>query len=596
MRIVALVVIAVAACSSHLSEPSPDDSPDADVSVDSYVRRCGSLFAARIVEKAAEADPAFALDCEAPLPADVGTLGTGAMCTAGETANTCRQRLYDTPPPVRTLRTNCTGANCLRGMWLPRCADGSDVCAEAEAVCPDGTRALALVEPANPPSDRWIVYTSGEGGPCAGSSCWPMYRYSRTNADQIFEQSMSSYHPDYQAIGARTGTGIMNGLAMSPLAAFNRVELKRCAEAASDGEQMVPVGDGVPAEWAAGYPAAPVETRHSLVPVWHRGFAIHSALLHALASPSARDLDGNGTPDIPSLSAASQITFAGSSDAAAYYMLVVDALGDIARSIAPTIDVRLIVDGKFDPSIDNEGRYVTGAPAEFSLLTSPYHVTHACGPLPDNHDAIANETCSDANWHPGPAADGRPTWFDTFTGRGSHPDASCVAIHGETAPCFTDMHVIANHLQAPLLVIADQEDPMISEKSAMADASTYHWPRIADYRRRILDQAHDLEQHWASREEPTPATNLALLLRKQRRDTEALGQAAHTHLGQDDRTLRWAMTKCTAPNATPLVTRTTAQVIAGWLDGTLADRIMIEDAAQAGSSYWVTGTSCRVAE
>ncbi|MFN0245766.1 MAG: hypothetical protein ACKV2T_02590 [Kofleriaceae bacterium] len=598
MRITALALLALVACHATTGDDAPPDpTPDADVSSsDGYVQNCDSLFSARIVEKHAELDPTFHLDCEQPLRADVGSLGltAGVMCNKGETANACRQRMYETPPAPRTLRS-CTGANCLRGMWLPRCADGTDTCEEPQAICPDGTRPLALVEAANPPSNRWLIYTTGEGGPCDGTACWAMYRFARTIGDQSHEQTMSSSHPDYQPIGGRVGAGIMNGTATSPLAAFNRVEIKRCTEAASDGKEMVPVGDGVSTEWATKYPMVPVETRRSMVPVWHRGFPIHSALLHALASPTLRDLDGNGTLDIPSLAQATQIAFAGSSDASSYYVMAVDELAEIARTIAPSVDVRLIADGKFDPSLDSEGRYAPDASPSFSVYTSPYHTTRTCGPLPDNQDEIANETCSDRMWMPGPGADGRKTWFDSFTARGSHVDTSCNVRHAGGAPCFNDFHVIANHVQTPVLVLADQEDAVVSDKTAMADVGSYHWPQIADYRTRVLAQAHDLAANWSMREETAPETNLVFVLRKQRRNSQPVSMASHTHLAHDERVLEWSMTKCQLNQ--PVIRHTTAQTIVSWLDDTLTDRFVVEDGRSSLTApFWVTGTACRIPE
>ncbi len=597
-----LMLMVVASCSASPGDDTPigdDVAIDAgSAAADTYVLHCDSLFSARVVEKMAELDATFPLDCAEPLRADIGTLVAGptprAMCAKNETANACRTRLYDSPPDPTTLRRACTGTNCLRAIWIPRCADGSESCAEPEAICPDGTRAMALVEPAAVPSNRWLVYTSGDGGPCLGDSCWPMYRYSRTNNDQVFEQTMSSSHPDYGPLGARPGAGITNGGATSPFAAFNRVELKRCADPASNGMEVVVVGDGVPPLWAANYPGAPKVTRTSHIPTRHRGLAIHRALLHVLASPAGRDLDGNGTADIASFADATQVAFAGSSDAASYYVMAADALGETARTIAPTVDVRLVVDGKFDPSLDSEGRYSASPPASFSIYTSPYDQTHQCGPLPDNNDGMANESCSDGTWLAGPGVDGRPTWYDGFAARGSPNDASCAAMHGDSAACANDFHVIANHLASPVFILADQEDSLLSAHAALADHYTYRWPTITEFRKRVLAQAHDMEQHWANREETTPASNLALLLRKQRRNNDPPSAAAHTHLGLDDRMLRWSMTKCQL--ALPIVTRTTAQMLVAWLDNTSTDPIVIEDASVSSTTFWVTGTSCRAPE
>lgn len=565
-----------------------------------YLVNCDSMFAARIVELQVGRDSSFPLDCSVPLRAAVGALGGGGtLCRVGESANACRQRLYDSPPPVTSLGQPCSGAGCLRGVWLPPCGDGTHDCAAPEAICPDGTRPMIYVEAARSgPSNRWLFYTTGTGNPCSGEGCWTTYRYAALNNDPAHAAALSGLHPDHPTQGSRLGTGITQGAPGNALAGFNRVEFKRCGESASNGMERVPVMDGVPTSLAPSYPSsAPRETRRSTVDAWHHGFQIYRAAFHALSTAAGRDLNGDGVPDVPSLAAATTVLLAGSSDAAGYLPHAGDRLAEELRLVAgSSVDVRLVLDGRFEPALDSEGRYSPGAPAGFNLLDHPYHVTGLCGPLPDNGDGRANETCSDSHWLPGPRADGGPSWFDGFAARGSLRDSSCLQAHGDDAPCANDFHTLVHHASVPILIIADQEDPVVAKGVALDDTGGYSWPQLSHYRERVLAQARDVQALWATRREETPTGGVAMVLRKQRRNSEPTNRANHTHLDSNDKTHRWKMTRCGSAGA--VASLTIADVIARWVDGNLsaAEQFIVEDASRSGIQYWVTGDTCRAPE
>ncbi len=568
---------------------------------DDYLARCESLFAARIVELQVALEDTFPSACDVPLRDDLGRLRAdgGALCRAGETANGCRDRLY-AEPSLDGLNPACWDASgpsgCMRGTFVPPCADGSDDCAEPEAVCQDGTRPMVYREAAAIPSNRWFIYLGGEGGPCSGGQCWLNYRFAAALDDVPFAGAMSTAHPDLPTRAAVLGTGVMSGAAGSPLAAMNRVQFERCTDAASDAIEVIPVGDGVPPELATRYPTLPVATRTSTVPVWHRGLATWRATLRHLTTLAGRDRDGDGVAELPSLADATQVVLAGSSDASTWLVFAGDRLADELRAIAgPDVDVRIMIDGSFGTMLDNEGRYHPDAPADFDMFHDDYEASGLCR-LPDNGDGVDNEACSAAVYQ-----DGGVTAV-TFGARNVQLDASCEALHGSSAwQCRDRSHTLVHHLATPFLVLADQEDVTIAGSGpAYRDDRSYGWDRPATYRRRVLDQAYDLEAHWATtaREEgPGRAGDMALLLPKARREGEPWARARHVRFSSDEEMAK-GMTACTT-GGDKVVTLSFGQMLATWLEPfDRSTTLLVEDATREvpSGNVWVTGGQCRQAE
>lgn len=590
--------------------PGLDGGPsDGGSPTEELLLHCESLFAARIVELQIELAPDFPEDCDAPLEDEVGTLaGRGGMlCRVGESANACRTRLYETPPALTSLDPGCSGGSgesCLTGQWIPRCADGTDACEEPEAVCQDGTRPLAFFQAATSgASNRWIIHLGGEGGPCNGARCWFNYRFAAEVDDLEFEQAMSSIHPDHGGRAAAVGGGVTAGLVdpANPFAALNRVRFERCTDAASTAIESVPVGNGVPAAYAEFIPpGAPVsvETRVSRVPVWHHGFDTWRALLRSLATDEGRNLDGDPELELPSIADAEQVLLAGSSDASAWVVFAGDRLAEELRAIAgPDVDVRILIDGLFEPGLDSAGRYHADAPADFDLFTHPYAETGLCH-LADNGDGADNEACSDTQYRTGPGLDGRPTLHDGFDARGVVMDESCVAMHGPGAPqCYDKIHVLLHHLATPVLVLADQEDYTIRGAGApFSDGAQHHeYTDRADFRMRVLDQAHDVERSWstAAREEgPGVPGRMVLLMPKSARESEPWRTARHVRFHDNVEMLR-VMSACSPAGA--LVGSTSfARGIELWATDALPRNFVIEDAAawDGTSAYFVTGANC----
>jgi len=584
----------------------PVDTSDANQETDTtpggYLAGCGSFFAVRVLELQIERDPTFPSDCDAPLVDPIGRLKNGGapICVAGESANACRERLYETPPAIDSLASACWDASapagCLRGTFLPRCADGGDDCAEPEAVCQDGTRPMVYREAATAgPSDVWLFHLGGEGGPCAGPSCWFNYRFAPLVGDRAFAFAMSSVHPDGPDTGAQRGAGICSGDVTLPYSRINRVRFERCTDGASNIIEQVPVGDGVPPEFSATFPTLPVATRQAMVPVWHKGYATWVAAFHHMTTVAGRDRDGDGTPEMPSLADARTVILSASSDASMWLTFSADRFAAELRAIAGAdLDVRIMIDGNFSPSLDNEARYHPDVPADFDMLSQPYSETGLCL-LPDNGDGLDNEACSASSYAPGGPL------YESYAARGVMLDASCEAMHGVGAPqCYDRNHTLFHHVATPFLVLADQEDNTISDGPPQyANDKTYHWDLPGTFRQRVVDQAWDLVDHWATaaREEGAGADgDMILILPKSRREGEPWGKATHVRF-HDDSEMTHTMTLCTA--AGDKVTSVSyTQMLAGWFTGALPTTFAIEDARRplANGNVWVTGSACRPPE
>lgn len=582
------------------ADTSPADT--SDVSAGDYLARCGSFFAARILEMQIARDPDFPSDCDAPLVDPIGRLRPDgdALCAAGETPNACRQRHYDTPPALDDMAQACWDASepdgCLRGTWLPRCADGGDGCAEDEVVCQDGTRPLVYREAATAgPSDAWLFHMGGEGGPCAGLTCWLNYKRAQLTGDVPFSFAMSTLHPDGPESAAQGGRGNMSGDPALPYSRFNRVRFERCTDGASAAIEEAPVFNGVPAELAEQFPDFPLATAETTVPVWHRGLATWKAAFRHMTTLEGRDRDGDGVPEIPSLADARLVVLSAASDASNWLTFSADAFAEELRAIAgPDVEVRIMIDGLFGPSLDNEARYHPEAPADFDMLAMPYSDTGLCL-LPDNDDGVDNEACSAAGYGPGSRL------RESYEIRNVQLDASCEAFHGVGAPeCYDRNHTLFHHVAVPFLVLADQEDNTVSDgPPAYADDPSYFWHVPATYRERVVDQAWDLVDSWATaaREEGAgEAGDMILILPKKRREGEPWGRATHVRF-HDDTEMARQMTLCDAGGA-KVASLSFNQMLGGWFGDDLPQTFAIEDARRPlpDGSFWVTGNVCRAPE
>ncbi len=560
--------------------------------------KCNSLFAAQVADLHYEMELTIPRDCDAPLTAPIGKLSKDTpLCDKGESANACRERLYHTPPSLTTLPAgSCAeeelGPNCLRARWVPKCVDGTDDgCSEPEAVCQDGTRPMVYMATAAEPSNDWTFHLGGEGEPCTALNCWINYRHK---ADIIYAStSMSSMHPKASTSpkagptkSSISGHGFSAG--NKEFKNFNRVKWNRCSDVSSDKAVSTMAMDVCPeAEQLLAEGQDLIETGclspWAEVTVWHKGLNTWLSLFRSLTKDEQRDLDGDGKPDLPSLAQAKTVLIAGSSDASRWLVFAADRLREELIAIAgPDVDVRVIVDGYYEPMLDNEFRYSEGAPKDFSLVTTPYHKAVADGlvcTLPG--DPVT--PCSNYNY-------GHDTWPNTEKGnwraqleaRGSHTDASCLAYHSDdTSLCYEKQHLLVHHVETPIFVAADLKDNVVWDNSpSYADVPGYMFT-LTEYTKRIRDQAIDLEQNWSNeaREEGAGKPGGLILMHP--------SISEHVFLGGND-LYKDLMTYCKGGNK---VTLSVAKAIIHWLAGDLPTMVIMENESKQ-DSYWVVGTDC----
>lgn len=596
LALVAAIMVAVTAAAQPICPGSVSSACE-----------CESLFAYRVLELA-RAGGGTPVDCNDALGVDVapfsytppgGIAGVPSpMCRAIQTANECRDDWYASPPAVADL---WFAGSSHRAQWVPRCADGTNSCATDEAVCQDGTRPMIYVDQAvdmagaDTNSNRWIFYLGGEGGPCSERSatrgavvtgqCWDNYRFGGRKSKDEFKTAMSSMHPDFRPVKQTVEVrGLLDDAATFPggvpnnFRHFNRVKINRCSDWASDAEQMSTVVPLAPAAWGA----QPVTDQ---VNVWHRGHDITSAIFNFLTTPAGRDIDDDGEVDLPNLNQATTVLLAASSDSTNWLTTIADQLRDELRTVSPEVEVKILVDGLFDPMLENEARYNANAwPG--SLFGAPFD--NPLGELlPVGVDPAAGRDYSNQKFDVGGSL--RLSWDD----RNTFMDESCEVVHGVGAmQCYDNLHVLLNHVDTSFFIYAEQNDGTVSDNLGWADDRDYQ-PTHETYRTRVRDQAEDVELAWGARIEEaalaTPADPV--------RGYMIPWGTRHVHLG-DNAQMAKPMTECTDDGAGGWLedTQPFAEMLHRWLIFD-TEYFAVEDergAVVMPSPHWVSGDGTTV--
>ncbi len=392
---------------------------------------CNSLFAALVADESS-------VQCYQLIG---GSGHAPSTCPATTTPNQCAQHLYFYPPDPLP-----SAGEAYQAKWLPRCSDGTDTCPPRDQNrCIDGTRPLAYIDKAidtngmDALSNVWVFYLSGVGGGCSGDDCWTRYADS---SDQAFQNSLSTYHASYQiAPGSKTkdskgGRGMFKpdgpfrATKYNHFAHFNRIELERCSEGASNATETITLPDSQTTD------------------VYHHGTSIWSGLFASLDTPAGRDLGGGGTdyvngPDLPPLSDATHVLLVGHSDGGMWMIYNADRLAQFLKAISPTVEVKMVVDGKFDPMLENEARY-NGQLFNGSIFASTHGNTNpSVDRLPDDNGEITDDQYSDYTFAEGR----RRTFLDAV---GTTLDESCTQTHSANPKyCYDYHHVLLNHVKTP---------------------------------------------------------------------------------------------------------------------------------------------------
>ncbi len=536
---------------------------------------CNRLALALAIPFALSAGTAHAVTCNSLFALRVKQLGGLADCTnaaltesitdhcdVSQTANQCASDAYDDPASLTLIQS----PGPMLGKWLPQCKNGTDQCISPELRCYDGTRPMVYAERAvvqSGYSNDWVIHMGGEGGPCHGDDCWAMYEGSMYGGamGKAHQKAMSTYHPEFFTHSNNTGYGILSSQPVTvygdnDFAGFNRIQFNRCSDGASDAYEELAV-DG------------------ESVPVFHDGSAIWEGLVNSLTTVPGRDLGGgyddyvNG-PDLPPLNNDTRILLTAGSDATQWLIVNADWLRGLFESIVQGVVVRIAIDGYFAPMLQNEASYNDNPGT--NVFTGPFN-NPTGAQLPVGLDS-STTTYSDDTYQVGGIV--RMDW----EARGVALDSSCVGAHPiARKSCYDHLHVLLNHLSTPFFIASDQRDNTLGRLPPLWADSAYEW-LIAEYRKRVVDQGHDVANLFDSLSEETATVTWSPGLFLPRPDS-----AKHVHFGDDAKSFGTRMRKCVG--TTELETVSMAEALHRWFvdDTGIA---AIEDPRIGAGLHWVT--------
>ena len=327
--------------------------------------------------------------------------------------------------------------------YLPKCQDGTNVCAPADEVrCVDGTRSLIHVDKAvdaagiDIESDQWVFYVQGGGACTDPQECWNTYPFK-----------LSEMSTERAPLWLGPG-GILRSDPSSAFSGYNRVRLYKCTY-----------------DWFAGnasYVGEPVNGGADVVNVALHGRRLWSGTFATLAAAPGITfedescLEGVECNSLPPLSDATRILLVAWSAGARGLIHQVDALTAELAALAPNADVRTVLDGRFPAMLDVEA-VVTGR------AVSIYDQNRDPGDLPavawdgttDDRFSVDKYCADPAIAEPACTLGVQGVWNQMHRGFALDLDASCLAAHPEStdpAPCNDAYHVLANHVTTPFFI------------------------------------------------------------------------------------------------------------------------------------------------
>ncbi|MBC8067756.1 MAG: hypothetical protein IAG13_05425 [Deltaproteobacteria bacterium] len=420
---------------------------------------------------------------------------------------------YDVEHPVDLVG----GSGELYMRWVPLCDDGSGdhewsrnpaagiapTCASDEYIrCIDGTRptyyldkARNLANSADITSDTWVFWFQG-GGSCsdrdalgAGETCWDDY----ANPGETGEMGSTG---NTRRIA---GGGILDpNRAENEFKRSNRVQIKKCTYDRFTGAAELlstPNGDG-----------------DDIDLYWH-GRRTIAAVLSDLEDGAAYKHGGVDVV-LPPLADAEGVLFSGHSGGSGGVIMNGDWMAEEVLAIAPTAEVRLLVDERFEPSLENEPGFDGG-------FTVPDDDDNGDGVI-DIWDHIAPTTANPGTlpgggayhrgaYRPGGGVAAQQDQWNVSL------DASCeLALGAGDARCRNEFHVLANHVTTPFFVRQALRDAhQINGGYSFADDPTFRFTE-AEYRARVFQQidsfveGHHNDSMAATGEAGIPAPTWAL--------------------------------------------------------------------------------------
>ncbi len=374
--------------------------------------------------------------------------------------------------------------------WVPLCEDGSGdhewsnsagasgtapTCVPDDYIrCIDGTRPLYYVDrarlyngTADTLSNSWVFWFQG-GGSCsdadgvgAGENCWNTY-LDPTETDEMGTSARKT---------SLAASAILDpDRSESVFKTYNRVRIMKCSYDRFMGTSELL--------------ATPNGAGDDIDLFWHGRRMIEAVVADLEHGITFTDEGGQNT--LPPLTDAFRVLFAGHSGGSGGLIMNGDWLASLIHAMRPAAKVRLLVDARWKPGIENEASYDPN-------LTIPADDANGDGQL-DLWDHIAPTPAS-----PGELPGGGDYHRATLQpgGRfavqqdqwGAPLDASCEAALGNGATrCRDEIHVLANHVETPyFLRQALRDRSHVGGPVSYADDPAFRFTD-AEFRDRVVHQ------------------------------------------------------------------------------------------------------------
>jgi hypothetical protein len=315
------------------------------------------------------------------------------------------------------------GANLWKVSTAPGLADGA---------CMDLSNPVFYVHaaPANSPHrNDWILFVPGGGAVQGVDNVVASWFDEPTGGSTHGEMSSLWAPPSISPGGILDPTDVRN-----PFADWNQVFIHKCSYDRFMGRRASHVESTLVDHLVTGYLPGqqfPVGTRIPFgkqIRFAYRGHDIVDAVVDTLATTT---VSYNATT-MPSLADANTIMFIGHSGGSRGATMIIDDLAAHLRTVAPGVDVRLVMDAGFDPSAEN---VVNGA-------------TYPATSYPTNDPANGG--------NPLATAAAAELGFDTVWQ--ADRDATCLANEVDPSVCGDVLHVLMNWVETPMYVRQDLAD------------------------------------------------------------------------------------------------------------------------------------------
>ena len=285
----------------------------------------------------------------------------------------------------------------------------------------------------------WIFFVPGGGSVQDVDDAVALYFDEEADWDEkedtTYGEMSSRWAPP--SIGPQ---GILNPTnLLNPFATFNMVFIHKCSydrfmgrrDASASPLQRFHGIDGVVPGGSSNEVGIPLDPG-STIELTFRGHDIVDAVIETLATSTVTYDDGGMPKTVPSLATAETVFFIGHSGGARGAAMIIDDVADRIRDYSPEADVRLVLDGAFDPAAES---VVNGSmyPATAYPKVDP---ANGGSPLSTATSAWAGFS---GDWN----ADG---------------DATCLANEASDGLCGDFLHVLFNWVETPMYVRQDLFD------------------------------------------------------------------------------------------------------------------------------------------